>query len=219
MVKKIKELLIKHADLETALWNYNYMRQQFKFYGVGHLIRNEILKSIFKESKTITTKTLISIIFELAHGEYREELYTAIDLIIHNYQKFSYEEIKELSRLIEISPWWDSVDKIQKPFSLWMRMHPELLEKTVLYWNNKELFWYKRIAIIMQLRWKGNTNTNLLSHVILDNKNYDEFFVQKAIGWILREYSKTNPDWVYNFININSLSKLATKEASKYLKC
>ncbi|SFB79495.1 DNA alkylation repair enzyme [Brevinema andersonii] len=88
------------------------------------------------------------------------------------------------------------------------------MEGTLLYWNHEELFWYKRIAIIVQLRWKENTNTNLLSHVILDNKNYNEFFVQKAIGWILREYSKTNPDWIYNFINIHSL-KITTREVSK----
>nr|WP_242836652.1 DNA alkylation repair protein [Ruminococcus flavefaciens] len=47
----------------------------------------------------------------------------------------------------------------------------------------------------------------------------DEFFINKAIGWALREYSKTAPAWVKSFIerNKSALSSLSLKEASKYI--
>jgi 3-methyladenine DNA glycosylase AlkD len=70
---------------------------------------------------------------------------------------------------------------------------------------------------LFQLKYKGKTDTDFLSKAILNNSDTNEFFVDKAIGWALREYSKTNKEWVGNFIENNSLSKLSVKEGSKYL--
>ena len=66
---------------------------------------------------------------------------------------------------------------------------------------------------------KEKTNTELLSEIIENNLNGTEFFINKAIGWALRDYSKTNPDWVTDFIekNKDKMSKLSIKEASKYI--
>ena len=77
--------------------------------------------------------------------------------------------------------------------------------------------WKRRIAITVQLKYKEKTNTDLLAQSILVNKTDDEFFIQKGIGWALREYSKTNPAWVATFMKNNELSKLAQREGSKYL--
>ena len=77
--------------------------------------------------------------------------------------------------------------------------------------------WLRRTAILFQLKYKENTNTKVLEKVILDNNEDKEFFIEKAIGWALREYSKTNKEWVKNFIATNKLSNLSIREASKYL--
>ncbi len=89
----------------------------------------------------------------------------------------------------------------------------------MLTWSLDEDIWLRRIAIDHQLPRKEKTNTTLLEKIILNNLGSDEFFINKAIGWSLREYSKTNPDWVINFIknNKNKMSKLSIREGSKYI--
>jgi hypothetical protein len=70
---------------------------------------------------------------------------------------------------------------------------------------------------LFQLKYKQNTNVFLLENYILNLKESKEFFIRKSVGWILREYSKTNPAWVIQFLQKNELSNLSVREASKYL--
>ena len=66
---------------------------------------------------------------------------------------------------------------------------------------------------------KDKTNTNLLEQKIVNSFGSDEFFINKAIGWSLRNYYRTNLVWVINFIikYRTLMNKLSIKEASKYL--
>jgi 3-methyladenine DNA glycosylase AlkD len=80
-------------------------------------------------------------------------------------------------------------------------------------------FWLRRIAIDHQLLRKEKTDTALLETILVGNLNHNEFFIKKAIGWSLREYSKTNLEWVATFIAKYryQMSNLSIREASKYL--
>lgn len=81
--------------------------------------------------------------------------------------------------------------------------------------NGDEL-WLQRSAILFQLKYKEKTNETLLYRYIRQNTDSKEFFIQKAVGWALREYSKTNPESVKHFIEENRLPKLSIREGSKY---
>lgn len=93
------------------------------------------------------------------------------------------------------------------------------VDELMLVWSKEEDFWLRRIAIDHQLNRKEKTNKELLEKIIVNNLGSSEFFINKAIGWSLREYSKTNPAWVKNFINRykDKLDKLSIREASKYI--
>ena len=89
----------------------------------------------------------------------------------------------------------------------------------MIEWSKDEDFWIRRIAIDHQLTRKEKTNAELLEKIIINNFGSDEFFINKAIGWSLRDYSKTNPQWVRNFIEKykGQMDKLSIIEASKYI--
>ena len=93
------------------------------------------------------------------------------------------------------------------------------VNKILLEWSLDENIWLRRIAIDHQLLRKEKTNTELLEKILKNNLGQAEFFINKAIGWALRDYSKTNSEWVKNFIEKNreNIVKLSIKEASKYL--
>ena len=95
----------------------------------------------------------------------------------------------------------------------------ERINNLMLEWSTDDDFWVRRIAIDHQLCRKDKTNTQLLEKILVNNFGSSEFFINKAIGWSLRDYSKTNPDWVRNFVETykDKMDKLSIREASKYL--
>ncbi|MBS1655677.1 MAG: DNA alkylation repair protein, partial [Bacteroidetes bacterium] len=112
--------------------------------------------------------------------------------------------------------WWDSVDQMASdctgPFFL---MYPELTKEVTGKWNRSNNIWLQRSSILFQKAYRVKTDTALLTKYILYCKGSDEFFVRKAIGWALREYSKTDPGWVVKFCKQNKLHPLSHREALK----
>lgn len=99
-----------------------------------------------------------------------------------------------LEKLITTKSWWDAVDVIDAYVGDLCLRYPELKETVISKWMVSQNIWLKRVSIDFQLRFKDKTDTNILSRAILTNTGTREFFVNKAIGWSLREYSKINPD-------------------------
>ena len=121
-------------------------------------------------------------------------------------------DIPKIKKLIITKSWWDTVDGIDVIVGETALKYPEI-NKTLIKWSKDKNIWLRRIAIDHQLLRKEKTNTELLSEIIENNLNGTEFFINKAIGWALRDYSKTNPDWVTDFIekNKDKMSKLSIK--------
>lgn len=100
-----------------------------------------------------------------------------------------------------------------------MALKYEDINEILISWSKDNNIWIRRVSIIHQLHRKEKTNIELLEKIIVNNFGSDEFFINKAIGWALRDYSKTNKEWVSNFINKykDKMANLNIKEASKYL--
>lgn len=94
------------------------------------------------------------------------------------------------------------------------------LKNLMLEWAASDNIWIKRVAIDFQQDYKSNTDVEILEKIIVTNLGSHEFFINKAIGWSLRDYSKVNPEWVADFIERyrEKMAGLSIKEASKYLK-
>lgn len=115
--------------------------------------------------------------------------------------------------LISTKSWWDTVDAIApKPVGKIAASYPEVIEETLDGWAVHENMWLRRAAILFQLKYKEKTDDALLYRYILKNADSKEFFIQKAIGWALREYSKTNPASVKEFIENHKLAPLSVRE-------
>lgn len=195
----------------------HYMKDHFPFCGVKKPQRALLERPFLKESVSLPMPELIQEIFRNYRKEEREYQYYAIDLAQRNIKRFSLENLAALLPLLGEKTWWDSIDAWRKVFSTWVLAHPADLEQVYAFFYQHENFWYRRVAINLQLMFKEQTNTALLAQAILADLKTDEFFIQKAIGWVLRDYSKVNPTWVKEFMEQHSLSKLALREGSKYI--
>jgi 3-methyladenine DNA glycosylase AlkD len=148
----------------------------------------------------------------------REFQYLALNYLAVVAKLLVPSDILRLKQLAVTKSWWDTIDSLDKIVGE-VALNFSEVNAFLLEWSVAENFWLRRIAIDHQLLRKDKTDVVLLEQIIVNNLGQKEFFINKAIGWSLREYSKTNPDWVRNFLvkYTNRLSMLSIREASKYL--
>lgn len=193
-----------------------YMKNKFSFLGVQKPILKKIERDFFK----LFIKNPIDWAFveECWQQPYREFQYIAMDYLDKKKKELRPEDFPKLKQLAQTKSWWDSIDQLDLIIGEITFTYPET-KQVMLEWSKDQDFWLRRIAIDNQLMRKEKTDTDLLEKVILNNLGQSEFFINKAIGWSLRNYSKVNPDWVGAFIDRyrEQLSPLSIREGSKYL--
>ncbi|GGH77113.1 3-methyladenine DNA glycosylase AlkD [Pullulanibacillus pueri] len=209
--------LENNRDEERSVKMSAYMRNQFQFLGIPTPKRRILCKELFK--KAVNEKQVDwSFIDECWKRKYREYQYIAIDYLSRMQQYLSASDISKIKKLATTKSWWDTIDGLDNIVGEIALAYPEVND-TLLQWSIDDNFWLRRIAIDHQLSRKSKTNTELLETVVKNNLGHTEFFINKAIGWSLREYSKTNPEWVRHFIETyqEKMAPLSIKEASKHL--
>lgn len=193
-----------------------YMKNQFAFLGISASPRKEIENKIFQS----VSKENIDFKFtdKCYKNKYREFQYTAIDYLNFKKEYLNISHIEILKNYILTKSWWDTIDHLDKIVGD-IALLDERVNEILLNWSLDENIWIRRVAIDHQILRKEKTNTELLEQIIINNFNQKEFFINKAIGWSLRDYSKTNPKWVRDFIkrHKNSMNNLSIREASKYI--
>ena len=214
---KLYEEMIQHKNEEQAQKMSKYMLNKFEYIGIKTPERREIFKIFFKEYKN-EEKIDWEFVNKCWENKYREFQYVAADYLKNMKDKLTIDDISEFKRLILEKSWWDTIDNLDMTIGA-LALKDSNVNKILLEWSLDENIWLRRIAIDHQLLRKEKTNTELLEKILKNNLGQAEFFINKAIGWVLRDYSKTNPEWVKNFIEKNreNMAKLSIKEASKYL--
>lgn len=216
-IKSLETTFQKNSNPENAFAMAKYMRNHFPFFGIKTDDRRRIFAAIWKENQEEVAENPRAIALELFAKSQRELHYCAIEILIKqlkgNYKK---EDIQLIEKLIITNSWWDSVDTIAKNIlGQYLLEHPMETNKVTSRFSNSENMWLNRSAILFQLGCKQKTNFDLLQFECEKHKNSNEFFIQKAIGWALREYAKTNPEAVKNFVANTNLKPLSKKEALK----
>lgn len=215
-VVKLRQALEAVADQDKKPQMERYMRDQFPFLGVQSVPRREAEKDFLK---SFTAKEVpFDVIETLWQEPEREFKYVALDLLKKKQKYLVYDDIPRLRQLVQTESWWDTIDTLDRIIGQ-IGLRDERVNQLMLAWSLDDDFWVRRIAIDHQLNRKEQTNTDLLSQIIQNNFGSQEFFINKAIGWSLRQYSKTDPAWVRQFITQHEpdLHPLSKREASKYL--
>lgn len=211
------QLFEENRNEERARQMSAYMRNLFPFLGIQTPKRRELSREFLKEARK---KQAVDWEFvkRCWAKEEREYQYLALDYLKRMEKWLTARDTVKLKELALDKSWWDTVDVIDKLIGNIALNHPKINEK-LLEWSVADNIWLRRIAINHQQGRKEKTDTQLLEKVIVNNLGQTEFFIQKAIGWALREYSKTDPEWVRRFIKKHEgkMAPLSIREASKYL--
>jgi 3-methyladenine DNA glycosylase AlkD len=218
----IFEIFHSAADADKSAQMSAYMRGQFKFLGIPTPERKKLSAPFLGEiGKEIVDWDFIVTLWEQPEREFQ---YLAMDYLTKIKATLTPADIPNLRRTVVTKSWWDTVDCIDVIIGDIALRFPEV-NATLLEWSVDENFWLRRIAIDHQLMRKEKTDTQLFEKILVNNFGQTEaeaaprFFINKAIGWSLRDYSKTNPDWVRDFIerHRSEMTPLSIREASKYI--
>lgn len=215
---ELKQRFEENANSELAAQMAAYLRNQFIFYGYQTPRRKKIYHRFIMQEKQ--QKQIDWQLLDRCWADpHREMQYFVCDYLIRMEKWLTVADLPKIERFVRSKQWWDTIDSLIKPIGrLGLRDH--CVDELMLKWSLDSDFWVRRVAIEHQLLRKDKTNIDLLAEIIENNLGSDEFFINKAIGWALRDYSKTNPRWVQQFINDHrsAMATLSIREGSKYLK-
>ncbi|WP_291136606.1 DNA alkylation repair protein [Flavobacterium sp. UBA7663] len=209
----------KESNRELSVPMENYMKNNFSFLGIKTEKRRAIFKSTYEQNKVEIKSNFRIIAWELFQMKEREFHQVAIDLLVKESKKnFVIEDIKLIEKLIITNSWWDSVDTIAKYLlGGYLQQFPLETLKVIERFSNSKNMWLNRSAILFQLSYKEKTNFEILISECEKHKHSNEFFIQKAIGWALRDYSRFNPSGVTAYVNSTNLKPLSSREALRLL--
>ncbi len=213
----LKQQFELHANAEKAKPMAAYMRNQFKFFGIQSVERQTIYKELINHDKKggIIDWEMLDLCFD---DEHRELQYFVLDYLKSLKRYLTFNDIPRLFRYIKNKQWWDMIDGLDRVIGS-IAFTDDRVNDLMLKWSTNPDFWIRRVAIDHQIGRKEKTNEALLETILVNNFGSKEFFINKAIGWSLRDYSKTNSHWVENFIATyrKQMAPLSIREASKYI--
>ena len=215
-MKELIHVLRENSDQEQAVKMASYMKDNFLFLGIPKPKLKILAKPFLAEHRKKPLDW--NLIFDLWDLDFREAQYVALLYLDAHKKEIKPEDILQIKRLVTTKSWWETIDSLDEYVGL-IALQDDSAKNVLQEWSVDENLWLRRVAIDFQQRYKEKTDKEFLAKTIINNLGSNEFFINKSIGWSLREYSKTNPGWVKDFIDQHreNMSSLSIKEASKYI--
>lgn len=212
-------LFENNTNDENASKMEKYMRNLFPFFGIKSPERKEIYSSFKKENGLIPEINKSEIVNWCWNKPQREYQYFAMEFLGRSVKTEPKEIIQLYEYMIVTKSWWDTVDFIASNLvGRYFINYPEMINTTTQQWMQSNNIWLQRTCLLFQLKYRTDLNTELMGSFISKLSNSNEFFIKKAIGWILREHSKTNPEFVINYVKDTDMSAFSKREALLWMQ-
>jgi len=201
-----------------------YMKSAMPYWGVQTPVQRDITRRLFTANRLETAEEWREACLTIWRAaEYREERYAAIDLTGFKYYREwqTLDTLPMYEEMIVAGAWWDFVDVIASArLGPLLRQYPGRMRTKMLQWGRSRSIWKRRSAILCQLTFKSETDLDLLYAAIEPSLGSKEFFLQKAIGWALRQYAWSDPREIRRYVRANAdrLSALSKREALKNIQ-
>lgn len=207
-----------HASIYNAGRMSKYMLNQFDFFGIPSPLRKQLTSEFITMYGLPAPEQLNQTVKSAWELPQRELHYAMMEICSRKPYLTDDNRIKLYTFMITSNSWWDTVDYIASNLvGAWLVKHPGQISAVTEEFINSGNIWLQRTALLFQLKYKKATDSGLLFRFTTTLSGSNEFFIRKAIGWALREYSKTNPEAVLEFVASQKLSALSKKEALRII--
>jgi 3-methyladenine DNA glycosylase AlkD len=232
LVREVRAALKTAADPAKAPQMQAYMKSAMPYRGVSSPVLRRLCRELFEALPLGSPDEWQAVALDLwRNARYREERYAAILLTESRRYKAwltagpaarvpPYGVLPMIEEMIVTGAWWDLVDPLATHhLGDVLRSNPARMSGVMRRWAVSNDMWKRRAAILCQIRFKGDTDLQLLYDCIEPNLAHKDFFIRKAIGWALRQYAWTDPKEIKRYVKANRsrLSPLSIREALKNL--
>lgn len=224
LIEAIRAALAAHADPERAVGQQRYMKSSLPYLGLTTptlrtALRPVLASSAYRIAERGRWEASVRTLWDEA--THREHWYAALALLGHRTYRGWRDRatLPLIEHLVRTGRWWDVVDDLATHRVRELLLErPDEIAPVLREWAEDEDLWVRRTAILAQVGAKERTDRELLTDVIGPSIADPDFFARKAIGWALRDYARTDPDWVREFVTARpELSPLSRREALKHL--
>lgn len=223
LVDAVRDALATGGDPDRAAAQQRYMKSAMPYRGFTSPELKALLRPLLAEHPPEDRASWEATVRELWDGAtHREERYAALAIGRHRAARTWLDagSVPLFRHLVVTGAWWDLVDETaQHLVRPALESHPEELTPVLRDWATDDDVWIRRTAVICQVGRRAATDTDLLRHAIDANVDDRTFWLRKGIGWALRDYARTDPDWVRAEVDRHGvrLANLSRREALKHL--
>jgi 3-methyladenine DNA glycosylase AlkD len=219
VIKRLRTELAAAANPARAAGMQAYMKSTMPYYGVSLPEVRAISRRVFDGAEMTCDEWRATVLQMWRGARRREERYAAQYVLdTKRYREcLDLGSMPMLEEMVVTGAWWDVVDELAPVIGDLLSRHPRQMRPLMRRWSTDANLWKRRVSIICQLRFKEDTDLDLLYANIEPNLADRDFFIRKAIGWALRQYAKTDPREVARYVRAheNELSGLSKREALK----
>ena len=220
LVEFVRERFRGLASAANAAPMAAYMKTATPFYGIKKPDRMPVYREMKKRFTPSSRREYEAGARALWRLAYREEKYAAIEFARQSEAFITIQSFPLYQRLVREGAWWDLVDDVAIRLVGRAQLKQRAKVRPVMRrWIDDEDLWVRRTALLSQIGHKQRTDQRQLFGHCLRRAGETEFFIRKAIGWALRDYSYTAPEAVRDFLvaNRGRLSGLSFREGAKQL--
>lgn len=223
LLLQLRAELQQAADPARAASMQAYMKSAMPYHGVPAVPMRAIFSRLFAPRHFDSAPRWREQVLALfRRAQFREERYAAVELSGHRLAR-PFQDLDTLpmyEEMIVCGAWWDYVDVLAAHrLGGLLRKEPQAVAQVMRAWSRSDDLWKRRSAILCQLQLKKDTDPALLADCLAPALPSREFFLRKAVGWALRQYARTAPQWVLDYVREHraELSPLSQREALKHL--
>lgn len=212
----LEEALVREADADKAAGMKAYMKGHFDFIGIPKPKRAAIQKLRFPvlHQAGIAAEDMLHFCWQQHEREWQ---YLGMDYALSQPKKLP-QNMADWAYWISNKSWWDTVDLLAtRGVGPILLAQSTLKAITIADWRHTNNLWLNRTCLLFQLHYKKQTDVQLLADLCMQYAPSKDFFIQKAIGWALRHYSRTDGSWVASFVEQHTLPALSKREALRLL--
>jgi len=218
-IARLRREMAARADPVRAAATRAYMKSAMPFYGLSLPQVREVTRVAFGDAEMPCERWKLTVLDLWRGARRREERYAAQHMLEWEVVRrcLSPADMPMLEEMVVTGAWWDHVDELAMVIGQLLREKPRPMRPQMRRWSTDANMWKRRVSIICQLRFKAETDLELLYANIEANLDDRDFFIRKAIGWALRQYAWTDPDEVRRYVRAHEslLSGLSKREALK----
>ncbi|MDQ0797678.1 DNA alkylation repair protein [Streptomyces sp. B1I3] len=219
VLRRLTQVYPEAADPGRAVAAAAYMRNVAPFLGIATPRRRDLSRTVLADTRRPAEADCTAVALRCWELPEREYQYFAADYLRRHVGRCSSGFLPVLRHLVTTRPWWDTVDVLAAHVAGPLVSADPVLRGVMDRWAGDEDLWLARTALLHQLRFRENTDTDRLFGYCLLRADHPDFFIRKAIGWCLREYAKTDAEAVREFVDTarDRLSPLSVREALRHI--